>query len=102
LTVGVTGEGVVSVTPVAASVTDAPWLVLVPSDGRVGLAFVQAVETASRARALQILSVFSFMGSYRKVRYETIKHYRPGIKPVELRNARSTAQCVKEMIASSL
>jgi hypothetical protein len=64
LAVGVTGEGVVSVTPVTASVTDAPWVVLVLSDGRVGLAFVQAVVTTSSARTLQILNVFSVMCSF--------------------------------------
>ena len=44
LTVGVTGDGDVSVTPVEASVTDVVAPEAVPSDGRVGLAFVQAVD----------------------------------------------------------
>ena len=65
LAVGVTDVGEVSVTPVMASVTDVVALEAVPSDGRVGLAFVQAVEATSSASALQIPYNFSFMCSYR-------------------------------------
>jgi hypothetical protein len=64
LAVGVTGDGEVSVTPVVASVTDVVALEAVPSDGRDGLAFVQAVEATSSASA-QIPYNFSFMCSYR-------------------------------------
>jgi hypothetical protein len=55
--------------PLTASLTDELVLVLavetVSSDGRVGLAFVQAVALASSASALQVVNNFSFMCSYR-------------------------------------
>src|SRR5258708_39134815 len=51
--------------PVTASLTDALAAEAVPSDGRVGLAFVHAVALASSASALQIAKCFSFMCSYR-------------------------------------
>src|SRR3981081_2396433 len=74
LTVGVTSNGDVSVTPVVASVTDVVAPDAVPSDGRVGLAFVHAVEATSR-RSAQIPCDFSFMCSYRwtEIRCKTIK-----------------------------
>ena len=65
LTPGVTSAGAVRVTPVVASVTEAVWPEAVLSVGRVGLALVQAVVTASSASALQIPNDFSFMCSYR-------------------------------------
>src|SRR5476649_566177 len=74
LTVGDTGVGDVSVTPVTASVTaavppDAP-----ASEGRAGLAFVHAVVATSSASALQIAKDFSFMCSYRGL--ETLLNYK--------------------------
>jgi hypothetical protein len=64
LAVGVTNAGDVSVIPVVASVTDVVAPEAVPSDGRAGLSFEQAVETTSSASA-QIPYNFSFMCSYR-------------------------------------
>jgi hypothetical protein len=59
--------------PVTASVTAAVVPDAVSADGRVGLAFVQAVVTASSASALQIPSVFNFICSYRGLDRETAK-----------------------------
>ena len=69
-TVGVTSDGDLSVTPVTASVTEVVCPEAVPSDGRVGLAFEQAVETANSASALQIPNTFSFMCSYHGLEFE--------------------------------
>jgi hypothetical protein len=71
LGVGDTGAGEVNVTPVTASVTAALVAAAVASEGRVGLAFVQAVVTTSSASALQIPNEFSFMCSYRG--FESVK-----------------------------
>jgi len=65
LAVGVIGVGEVRVTPVTASLTDAVDADAVSSDGRVGLAFVQAAALASSASALQVINNFNFMCSYR-------------------------------------
>jgi hypothetical protein len=52
------------VIPVDASVTDAPTVVAVVSDGRAGLALLHAAATARRASTLHTLRDF-FMSSYR-------------------------------------
>ena len=75
LAVGETGVGAVRVTPVVASVTAAVPPVVVLSDGRVGLALVQAVVTTSSASALQIPNDFSFMCSYRRF-IKPLKNYK--------------------------
>jgi hypothetical protein len=65
--------------PVTASLTDELALVLaleaVSSDGRVGLAFVQATALTSSASALQIAKDFSFMCSYRGLEIEKTPSY---------------------------
>jgi hypothetical protein len=64
LTAGDTGVGDVIVTPVTESTATAVVPAALESDGRAGLALVQAPVAASSASALQIASGFKFMYSY--------------------------------------